>query len=68
VSVTVEDELSIEVVDNGRGISGGITGSGMTNLRKRAQQVGGDFVIENVSVGERRLAGRRRYPDRRGPR
>jgi signal transduction histidine kinase len=51
VSVTVEDGLSIEVVDNGRGISGDITGSGLTNLRKRAQQVGGDFVIETVSGG-----------------
>jgi signal transduction histidine kinase len=51
VSVTVGDELVIEVVDNGNGISGEITGSGLANLQKRAQQVGGSFAIESVAKG-----------------
>ena len=42
VNVKVDDDLTIEVVDNGRGISGDITGSGLTNLRRRAEDVGGD--------------------------
>jgi signal transduction histidine kinase len=49
VSVTVEDDLVIEVVDNGSGISGEITGSGLANLQKRAQDVGGSFAIESVA-------------------
>jgi two-component system, NarL family, sensor histidine kinase DevS len=51
VSVIVEDEFTIEVVDNGRGIPADITGSGLTNLRKRAEDVGGAFTIENASGG-----------------
>jgi signal transduction histidine kinase len=51
VSVTVGDELAIEVVDNGEGISGEITGSGLANLQKRAQEVGGSFAIETVAEG-----------------
>jgi signal transduction histidine kinase len=47
----VEDELAIEVVDNGEGISGEITGSGLANLQKRAQEVGGSFTIESVAKG-----------------
>ena len=45
VSVTVGDDLVIEVVDNGCGISGEITGSGLVNLQKRAKDVGGTFAI-----------------------
>lgn len=51
VSVKVEDDLTIEVVDNGRGIPDDITGSGLTNLRQRAQQVGGDFSVDRVLAG-----------------
>jgi len=51
LTVTVDDELCIEVVDNGRGIAGDITGSGLTNLRHRAQQVGGEFSIHNAPGG-----------------
>ncbi|WP_347222402.1 sensor histidine kinase, partial [Mycolicibacterium poriferae] len=45
VSVTVEDDLVIEVVDNGRGIDADITGSGLTNLRRRAEELGGSFAV-----------------------
>jgi len=55
VSVVVEDDLTIEVVDNGRGIEGEITGSGLTNLRKRADEAGGSFTIESVPTGGTKL-------------
>jgi signal transduction histidine kinase len=51
VYVVVEDELSIEVIDNGKGISGEITGSGLANLRKRADDVGGTFAVEQGPAG-----------------
>ena len=49
VNVKVDDDLTIEVVDNGPGISGDITGSGLTNLRRRAEDVGGTFTVERVA-------------------
>jgi two-component system sensor histidine kinase DevS len=55
VSVRVEDDLSIEVVDNGCGIPEDITGSGLTNLRRRAEEVGGAFTVERVPAGGTRL-------------
>jgi signal transduction histidine kinase len=55
ISVAVEDELTIEVVDNGCGIEGDITGSGLTNLRKRADDAGGSFTIEAVPTGGTKL-------------
>jgi len=51
VSVTVKDDLLIEVVDNGVGISGEITGSGLVNLEKRALDAGGMFAIDSVPNG-----------------
>ncbi|MGO4443350.1 GAF domain-containing protein [Mycobacterium sp. 2YAF39] len=55
INVAVEDDLTIEVVDNGRGIEGEITGSGLTNLRKRADDAGGSFTIESLSTGGAKL-------------
>lgn len=46
ISVTVGDDLHIEVADNGKGISGDITGSGLRNLAMRARDVGGSFALE----------------------
>jgi signal transduction histidine kinase len=51
VTVTVDDDLIIEVTDDGCGISQDVTGSGLTNLRRRAEQVGGSFTIGNASGG-----------------
>ena len=48
VRVRVEDDLRIEVIDNGRGMPDEFTGSGLTNLQRRAEQVGGEFTIESV--------------------
>jgi signal transduction histidine kinase len=55
ISVAVEDELTIEVVDNGCGINGEITGSGLTNLRKRAEGAGGSLTVESVPTGGTKL-------------
>jgi signal transduction histidine kinase len=55
ISVAVGDELTIEVVDNGCGIEGDITGSGLINLRKRAESAGGSFSIEAVPTGGTKL-------------
>lgn len=51
VFVAVQDELRIEVTDNGKGIVGEITGSGLVNLRQRADEVGGSFMVEPASGG-----------------
>lgn len=45
VTVTVDDELRIEVSDNGCGIPDNITGSGTANLRSRATENGGSFDL-----------------------
>ncbi len=51
VTVKVEDELSIEVVDNGRGMSGRTKRSGLANIHYRAQQVGGTFTLDTSPIG-----------------
>ncbi|KUH92760.1 GAF domain-containing sensor histidine kinase [Mycobacterium sp. IS-3022] len=51
VGVRVDDNLTIEVADDGRGIPDDITGSGLTNLRKRADEVGGQFTLEHRPHG-----------------
>ncbi|MCV7282611.1 GAF domain-containing sensor histidine kinase [Mycolicibacterium flavescens] len=55
VTVTVGDDLCIEVVDDGRGIPDEVTGSGLTNLSRRADDVGGEFSVESVDSGGTRL-------------
>lgn len=51
VRVRVEDDLCIEVSDNGRGMPDDYTPSGLTNLRRRAQEVGGELVIGKLPEG-----------------
>lgn len=51
ITIAVDDDLSIEVVDNGQGLRGDITASGLANLRKRAEDSGGEFTIENSAAG-----------------
>ena len=45
VAIDVADELCIDVVDNGRGIPDNITGSGLANLRRRAEAAGGTLAV-----------------------
>lgn len=51
ITVRVEDELFIEVADDGRGMPADVTSSGLTNLRQRAEEVGGFFTIESPPAG-----------------
>ncbi|WP_431231150.1 GAF domain-containing sensor histidine kinase [Mycolicibacterium psychrotolerans] len=51
VTVRVEDELAIEVVDDGRGMPAEVNPSGLINLRRRAYEVGGDFTVDNAEDG-----------------
>jgi two-component system sensor histidine kinase DevS len=51
VTVKVDDDMCIEVVDNGRSVPGGIDGSGLTSLHHRAQQAGGAFSIADAPGG-----------------
>ncbi len=51
VTVRVEDDVCIEVIDNGRGVARGITGSGLTSLHHRAQQAGGALSIADAPGG-----------------
>lgn len=45
ITVRVEDEVCIEVSDDGCGIPDDVTASGLTNLRRRAEAVGGAFSV-----------------------
>ena len=55
VSVKVDDDLSIEVIDDGAGIPDDVTHSGLINLRNRARQAGGSFEVEPMPGGGTRL-------------
>ncbi|WP_280248208.1 GAF domain-containing sensor histidine kinase, partial [Nocardia abscessus] len=45
VEITVADDLTILIEDNGRGLPDDITPSGLTNLAQRAEQASGTFTI-----------------------
>ena len=45
VTVRVEDELSLEVADDGCGMPDDVTPSGLNNLRARADDVGGELTV-----------------------
>jgi signal transduction histidine kinase len=45
VLVRVDDDLSIDVTDNGSGIADDVTPSGLSNLRHRAEESGGTFDV-----------------------
>ncbi|MDP7736366.1 GAF domain-containing sensor histidine kinase [Mycobacterium paragordonae] len=51
VRVRVDDDLCIEVGDDGCGMPGDFTGSGLTNLKRRAEDAGGQFVVETQPSG-----------------
>ncbi len=46
ISVTAGDDLRIEIADDGRGISGDYTSSGLANLGRRADEANGSFTVE----------------------
>ncbi|WP_418001624.1 GAF domain-containing sensor histidine kinase [Mycobacterium sp. PDNC021] len=51
VTVTVDDELRIEVADNGSGLAQPVTESGLTNLRRRAADSGGEMTVDPGADG-----------------
>ncbi len=51
VNVRVEDELSLEVIDDGCGMPADVTASGLNNLRARAEQVGGTLTLNAAPGG-----------------
>lgn len=53
VTLVVADDVILEVVDNGIGIAPATNGHGLglTNLRSRAEKLGGTFEIQTVDVG-----------------
>jgi len=55
ISVAVGDDLTIEVIDNGCGMPGEVTPSGLANLRQRAEDVGGTFSVEKADGGGTKL-------------
>ncbi|MBB5916737.1 signal transduction histidine kinase [Nocardia transvalensis] len=48
VTATVDDDLTLVIEDNGRGIPDDITPSGLTNLAQRAEQAGGQLDITHA--------------------
>lgn len=51
IDVNVADDLCIEVMDNGSGIVGDVTESGLANLRHRAEDSGGYLIVESSVDG-----------------
>jgi signal transduction histidine kinase len=58
VTISVDDDASLEVCDNGKGIAvprAENSGMGLGNLRNRAEKLGGSFVVEAMADGGTRL-------------
>ncbi|MBO0840591.1 MAG: GAF domain-containing protein, partial [Sciscionella sp.] len=55
VTVTVADDVSVEVLDAGVGIADGITQSGLRNLSQRAAQAGGYSLVHRRAEGGTRF-------------
>ncbi|QZS56320.1 GAF domain-containing sensor histidine kinase [Rhodococcus opacus] len=51
VSISVYDDLVIEVADDGKGFPEGVSRSGLDNLAARAQEVNGRFTIDTTPGG-----------------
>lgn len=55
VTISVEDNLTIDVTDNGIGIPECVATSGLHNLRERAEQAGGTLRVDAPPDGGTRL-------------
>jgi hypothetical protein len=55
VNVSVDDDLCIEVIDDGKGIAVDVTPSGLSNLRQRAEDAGGSFSVDAMPAGGTKL-------------
>lgn len=47
VRLTAGDEIVLTVIDDGKGMPAGVVESGLANIRQRAEQRGGSFVVES---------------------
>ena len=55
VTISVEDDVVIDVSDNGVGVPDTVARSGLHNLRQRATESGGAFVVQAREGGGTRL-------------
>jgi signal transduction histidine kinase len=53
-----DDELNVDVVDDGHGAEGSTAGVGMRAMRERAAEVGGEVTIETSATGGTRVVAR----------
>lgn len=53
-----DDQLEVDIVDDGRGLEGGSSGVGTRAMRERAAEVGGELTIESVASGGTRVIAR----------
>ena len=51
VTIRVDDELCIEVVDDGRRMPDAVSGDGLTDLRRTAEDLGGALQVESSPDG-----------------
>jgi signal transduction histidine kinase len=55
VTISVDDDLVIDVTDDGIGIPDTVARSGLRNLAERAEQMGGSFAAQRADGGGTRL-------------
>lgn len=55
LTITVQEALLIEVVDDGRGIEGSNKGVGLQSMRERAEEAGGTLTVDGVDGGGTRV-------------
>ncbi|HET6502462.1 MAG TPA: GAF domain-containing sensor histidine kinase [Amycolatopsis sp.] len=58
ITISVEDDLAIDVADDGVGIPDTVATSGLHNLRERAARAGGSFAVGKAPEGGTRLSWR----------
>ena len=52
VRLTVDEEVGLEIVDNGVGIPAGRSaGVGLSSMRERASELGGSCIVERAPEG-----------------
>jgi signal transduction histidine kinase len=51
VRLWVDDRLHLEVADDGRGLNGARVGVGLTSMRERAEELGGNCTVEPGQAG-----------------
>jgi signal transduction histidine kinase len=62
ITVSVEDDLAIDITDNGDGIPDSVATSGLHNLRERARQADGTLLVKRLDHGGTRLFWRAPLP------